>query len=64
MVNLKLYIFFYYIEKVMYFFFFLKAKSNVFHTRLSKSGSYVKSWEVGEIVDRKIGSWIVRSYII
>ena len=32
--------------------------------RLSKSGSYIGSWEVGEIVDRRIGSWIVRSYII
>ena len=46
------------------YFFFLKAKSNVFHTRLSKSGFYIESWEVGGIVDHKIGSWIVRSYII
>ena len=34
-----------------------------FETRLSKSGSYVGSLKVDEIVDRKIGSWIVRSYI-
>ena len=32
--------------------------------RLSKSRSYVGSWEIGGIVDRRIGSWIVRSYII
>ena len=32
--------------------------------KLSKSGSYVESWKVGEIVDCRIGSWIVRSYII
>jgi len=32
-------------------------------TRLSKSGSYVGSWEVGGIVDRRIGKCIVRSYI-
>ena len=28
--------------------------------RLSKLGFYVGSWEVGRIVDRRIGSWIVR----
>ena len=31
-------------------------------SRLSKSGSQVRSWEVGGIVDRRIGSQIVRSY--
>ena len=33
-------------------------------TRLSKSRSYVESWEVSGIVNRRIGSWIVKSYII
>jgi len=32
--------------------------------RLSKLGFYVGTWEVSEIVDCKIESWIVRSYII
>ena len=31
--------------------------------RLLKLGFYVGSWEVGRIVDRKIGLWIVRSYL-
>ena len=31
--------------------------------RLSKSGSYVRLREVGRIVDRRIRSWIVISYI-
>ena len=31
--------------------------------RLSKSGSYVRSWEVGGIVNRRIGLCIIRSYI-
>ena len=30
---------------------------------LSKLGSYVGSQEVGRIVNRRIGSWIVRSYL-
>ena len=33
-------------------------------TRLSKSGSYVGSWEIGGIMDHRIGLWIIRSYII
>ena len=32
--------------------------------RLLKSGFYIRSWEVGGIIDRKIRSWIVRFYII
>ena len=31
--------------------------------RLSKSGSYVGSWEVVGIVNRRIGLCIIRSYI-
>ena len=31
--------------------------------RLSKSGSYVRLREVGRIIDRRIRSWIVISYI-
>ena len=33
-------------------------------SRLSKSGSYIGSWKVGGIVNRRIKSWIIRSYII
>ena len=36
---------------------------NGFHPRLSKSGSYVGSWEVGRIVDCRIKSWIIKSYL-
>ena len=31
--------------------------------RLSKSRFYVGSWEVGRIINRRIESWIVRSYL-
>ena len=31
--------------------------------RLSKSRFYVRSWEVGRIINCRIGSWIVRSYL-
>ena len=31
--------------------------------RLSKSRFYIGSWEVSKIVNRRIGSWIVRSYL-
>ena len=31
---------------------------------ISKARILLGSWEVGGIVDRRIGSWIVRSYII
>ena len=34
-----------------------------FRPRLSKSGSYVGSWEVGRIVNCRIESWMVRSYL-
>ena len=35
------------------------SQSHHSRPRLSKSGSYVGLWEVGGIVDRRIGSWIV-----
>ena len=30
---------------------------------MSKSGSYVRSWEVVRIVDCRIGLWIIRFYL-
>ena len=42
----------------------IKDHKLLYYTRLSKSGSYVRSWEIGRIVGRTIGSWIVRSYIV
>ena len=42
----------------------IKDHKLLYYTRLSKSGSYVGSWEIGRIVGRTIGSWIVRSYIV
>ena len=42
---------------------FQPLQFTVIGARLSKSGSYVGSLKVGKIVDRRIGSWIVRSYI-
>ena len=38
-------------------------KSSVLEARLSKSRSYVRSLKVGGIIDCRIRSWIVRSYI-
>ena len=34
------------------------------YERLSKSRSYVELWKVSGTMDRRIGSWIVGSYII
>lgn len=44
--------------------FILKLVTSVIRSKLSKLGSYIKSWEAGGIINRRIGLWIVWSYII
>lgn len=44
--------------------FILKLVTSVIRSKLSKLGSYIKSWEAGGIKNRRIGLWIVWSYII
>ena len=41
----------------------MNKKTKLVPARLSKSRFYVRLWEVGGIVDRRIESWIIRSYI-
>ena len=41
----------------------LRHQKGWFKPRLSKSESYIRSWEIGRIVNHKIRSWIIRSYL-